>query len=377
MRFDSIIIGGGPAGLASATRLAMTGEKVLLVEQRSLPQRKCCGEFLHPSAVQELGLLGHTPKGTLINRVQIVSGKVARDFPMTVHALSMERDALSSLLLNSAVSAGVQIVTHCVAAVGNVKDVSVEILAGKDRYVADKVIAAEGSSSMIVRRFGDNHKLSRVVYGFSTRLSARFPSGVALAAVRGGYAGLCDLGNGSVNLAGLLSENAYHRLSPNRTNFGMRLLAEIPAWEGIVPPSTRGTLFQVPVCADVPRFGDVWPPRIFVSGDAAGMRETAFGDGIARALRQARLLEESLHRYPDILKAARDYASRLVSDAHRPNRRLLKMTGRCLRSPFVVSMLLTSGALWIGKLVKRATTSAQTPIHPLNTSPAAALPRTT
>lgn len=46
MRYDSIVVGGGPAGATAAFALAKAGAKVLLVERRKLPRYKPCGGCL-------------------------------------------------------------------------------------------------------------------------------------------------------------------------------------------------------------------------------------------------------------------------------------------------------------------------------------------
>ena len=46
--FDVCIVGAGPAGSATAIRLADAGLSVLLVEQKKFPRNKLCGEFVSP-----------------------------------------------------------------------------------------------------------------------------------------------------------------------------------------------------------------------------------------------------------------------------------------------------------------------------------------
>ncbi len=46
MRYDAIVVGGGPAGATAAHGLARSGGKVLLLERRRLPRYKACGGCL-------------------------------------------------------------------------------------------------------------------------------------------------------------------------------------------------------------------------------------------------------------------------------------------------------------------------------------------
>ncbi len=55
-----LVIGGGPAGSATALHLARAGVSVLLIERDTFPKQKCCGEGIMPHGVkqiEELGLL--------------------------------------------------------------------------------------------------------------------------------------------------------------------------------------------------------------------------------------------------------------------------------------------------------------------------------
>jgi len=58
VRPDVIVIGGGPAGLTAAIAAARGGVPTLLVERRSFPIDKACGEGLLPNAVDALHRLG-------------------------------------------------------------------------------------------------------------------------------------------------------------------------------------------------------------------------------------------------------------------------------------------------------------------------------
>ena len=51
---DLVIVGGGPAGLATSIFAAKAGMRVQLVERGSLPLDKPCGEGLMPSGVEVL-----------------------------------------------------------------------------------------------------------------------------------------------------------------------------------------------------------------------------------------------------------------------------------------------------------------------------------
>jgi geranylgeranyl reductase family protein len=57
-RTDVLVIGGGPAGASAAYWLARHGHDVTVVERKSFPREKTCGDGLTPRAVHQLGEMG-------------------------------------------------------------------------------------------------------------------------------------------------------------------------------------------------------------------------------------------------------------------------------------------------------------------------------
>jgi flavin-dependent dehydrogenase len=60
---DLLIVGGGPAGLASAINARQQGLSVIVAEPRDNPIDKACGEGLMPGGLAELASLGVDPAG--------------------------------------------------------------------------------------------------------------------------------------------------------------------------------------------------------------------------------------------------------------------------------------------------------------------------
>jgi len=57
-RWDTVVVGGGPAGATAAIQLARRGYRVVLLERHAYPRDKACGDLLIPDAQRALARLG-------------------------------------------------------------------------------------------------------------------------------------------------------------------------------------------------------------------------------------------------------------------------------------------------------------------------------
>src|SRR5215218_3620830 len=55
---EVVVVGAGPAGSATAARLASAGHDVLLLDRADFPRRKPCAECVNPAGVEALHRLG-------------------------------------------------------------------------------------------------------------------------------------------------------------------------------------------------------------------------------------------------------------------------------------------------------------------------------
>src|SRR6185436_9380461 len=116
--YDTIIIGGGPAGSSAAISLSKRGARVLVLEEKHMPRGKVCGEFITPECFPTLERLGVmermiTAGAQKIERVSLVvtGGKTVQTdvSGMSDHApwaMSLSRALFDQILFDRARETG-------------------------------------------------------------------------------------------------------------------------------------------------------------------------------------------------------------------------------------------------------------------------------
>jgi menaquinone-9 beta-reductase len=111
LRADVLIVGGGPAGIATAIAASLKGLRTVLVEARKPPIDKACGEGLLPEAVASLRRLGiHLEFSAaypfsgirFTDQVSSASARISKG-----EAFGLRRPLLQRLLVDRAEKAGV------------------------------------------------------------------------------------------------------------------------------------------------------------------------------------------------------------------------------------------------------------------------------
>lgn len=107
---DLVIVGGGPAGLATAIRARLAGLAVTVLDRAQPPIDKACGEGLMPDAVARLAEIGVFPQGFPFRGIRYLDGGSVADgwFPGK-GGLGVRRLALHEALVARAREVGVDL----------------------------------------------------------------------------------------------------------------------------------------------------------------------------------------------------------------------------------------------------------------------------
>lgn len=303
MEFDAAIIGAGIAGSSLAKALADRGWHVLLLDKRSFPRHKVCGEFLSPESIGILAALGLEepirelrPAVIRASRLEAHGGASIR-VPLPGIAWGLSRYALDSALHDEARRAGAEVATGtAVSAIrrDGADGFTLEIkLDGRSTSVSARAaIGAWGGNGRVPGIDGTARPKRGVVphLGVKAHYAGIEPADeVELFFFQGGYLGLSPAGGGIVNAAALLDRRAVPTAPPNVQGWLDIARARSPALDrrlaGARPiPDSHAAVAPVrlygrPVAWD----------GIPLVGDACATIPPLCGDGMSMALRAAQL----------------------------------------------------------------------------------------
>lgn len=164
---DVFVVGGGPAGLAAAIAARLRGFRVTLIDPRTPPLDKPCGEGLLPEGVAAFRELGVDPASAVghsfLGLEFLDAGSNARATFTNGQAWGMRRTLLHSALTDRAAQLGVQLRWGT-----RIESwTSTEVRAGCERITFRWLIAADGQDSAIRKGLGIGWKhLTRPRFGF-------------------------------------------------------------------------------------------------------------------------------------------------------------------------------------------------------------------
>jgi len=149
---DLVVVGGGPAGLATALAARQRGLVPLVLERQRPPIDKACGEGIMPDGVAALRRLGVEPPGLPFRGIRYLdeSSRAEGPFPFGP-GFAVRRTALHAAMVEAAARAGIEVRWGT-----RVESVGIDgsVRTGEETLQARWVVGADGLRSRVRRWAG-------------------------------------------------------------------------------------------------------------------------------------------------------------------------------------------------------------------------------
>lgn len=298
--YDVAVIGGGPAGLATAIKTAQLGLRTAVFDGGHPPIEKACGEGLMPDAIERLARIGvcipPEEKG-LFRGIEFSDelGRAAADFP-SCNGCGVKRTTLHRLLAGRAEEIGVDLRwdTPVRAVDGH------DILCRSFTVQARWIVGADGLHSH-VRRWADlgSYLWSRERVAFRQHFAVPpFSDYVQVIWAEAGQCYITPVGPSEISVAVITDKrNVAYR----------ELLRSFTSVNGLVSSSAATSSVRGSLTASR-RLRRVSTGHFALVGDASGSVDAITGEGISLALEQAGALARAI-QIGDLENYGREHAA--------------------------------------------------------------------
>lgn len=315
--WDAIVVGAGPAGSATALRLARAGRRVLLLDRARFPRDKPCSEYASPEAVRQLAALGVIDAveahGTTALTGSSVTGArgggitgrfdAAGGAPFRPTGLALPRLLLDATLVQAAREAGVTVqegarVRHLARDRDGMMTVALGHEGGghPEMLTARVIVGADGLRSTVARAAGLRRqgRLRRTAFVAHVAGVTGLARQAELHVGRAGYVGLNPLTADVANVALVVPADRARDARGDVPSFMAQALASLPGVRGRVDldRTVREILVTGPFDASC-RHSTA--DGLLLVGDAADFFDPFTGEGIWSALTGAELAASTLH----------------------------------------------------------------------------------
>ena len=293
--YDVCIIGAGPAGGYLATLLARQQVSVIIIEQSPLPRPKVCGGGLSQKSFRQLNLPPAAIDARIISGTYLAfkdKGVFYQEMPEAGYTVS--RSSFDHYLAQQAVNTGATLMAPATFRHFSPQGTTVMVSTSAGPVAARILVGADGVFSAVRKQLFPGkkpclaHAIQARAYPEDHQALERFGSRTWLdfGAIHKGYGWIFPKRD-HFNIG-------LYKIATTTKNRPLRsLLAEFAAKNPLLQvcrlEQIRGGALPVkPIGAKISR------GNILLTGDAAGLCESIFGEGIYYALRSARLAEKSI-----------------------------------------------------------------------------------
>jgi flavin-dependent dehydrogenase len=302
-----VIVGAGLAGLISSILLNRAGYAVTLVEKKVFPFHRVCGEYVSNEVVpflktQNIYPAGFEPSSITKLRVSSLSGKHF-DERLDIGGFGLSRYVFDDFLCGKAKAEGVEVLQgRKVTGIQLVDDKFRISLESGTCLDAGIVISTHGKRSNIDqklnRKFFNKHS---PYLGVKYHIKTGFPDDlIRLDIFKNGYCGLVKVEGDKYCLC-YLSATQNLREYKSISEMEENLLCQNPFLKNVFTNSDF--LFEKPEVINEISFErkSLVENHILFCGDSAGMIAPLCGNGMAMAIRSAKILTDCIIACPDFI----------------------------------------------------------------------------
>ncbi len=291
---DALVVGGGPAGLSAAARIAAAGHSVVVLERASAfgePVRTSGGSFIRP--MRAMGVPAHLWQP--VTRLRIAGPGVDRTFRYRrARMCVLDVRGLYQWLATRAAESGAELRLreHVTGALLERGAVVGAVVRGRGEVRARLVVDASGTAGVIAREAGLRGTAPRTAVGLEVEVFApAYDQREALlvvgdAVAPGGYGWAFPRGDGRVRLGvGVVRPDSGADVEELLAHLVERVPALRETCAGAQPLERHAGVMPAFAHGAVPAVAD----GLVVVGDAAGHGSTLLGEGIRHAMTSGRL----------------------------------------------------------------------------------------
>jgi len=292
--FDAVVVGCGPGGNTVGYRLAAAGARVLMVEKEALPRHKVCGGGLSRKTLRELPV----PVGPIVEK-EITGAFIAYRGSEPIYCrydgigAMVQRSTFDAFMTQRAVEAGAILWEQCSFQAYERRDGQVAVHTDRGTVTARVLVGADGVHSPVRRQLYPDARpllvpaIEALVVpapGVMEKIGGNciFDLGI----IPAGYAWVFPKAN-HLNVG-------LYRFAKRRDNLAMRALLEGFIAHSPVLQDNREATFKAFVIPVRPVARRLASDGVVLVGDAAGVGEAFYGEGIYYAVRSGNLAADAI-----------------------------------------------------------------------------------
>jgi menaquinone-9 beta-reductase len=343
--FDVIIIGGGLAGLVSAILLSRKQKKVLLIEKKSYPFHKVCGEYVSNEVLPFLQSLGFNPfdyGASNIKRLRVSTPQGKNIYThLDLGGFGLSRYVTDNALCKLALASGTEVLASTKVIDVSFRENNFVTKTNDGRsFNSTLVIGSYGKRDMLDKKLNREFIQSHTGYlGVKYHIRTDYPADeIGLDNFERGYCGIVKIEEDKYNLCYLYRRSRVKDFD-SIPELEKEVLHRNPVLKNLFTNSEF--LFQQPEVINEISFThkELIRNHVLMCGDSAGLITPLCGNGMSMAIHSAKILsgliiKSQVLEQKEILFKRRELLERQYAEEWRKNFSKRLFFGRTIQNLF-------------------------------------------